>query len=339
MKFQPKSLDEQVIVITGASSGIGMAIAEMAAEKGAKVVLSARAEPKLRKITGRLKDRGLEATYVRANVTKPDQLRDLARLAEERFGGIDTWINNAGVTIFGRLEDTDIDDAHQLFETNYWGVANGSQIALPYLRRRGGGTLINLGSTLSDRSLALQGHYSASKHAVKAYTNALRMELEEQDEPIAVSLIKPASINTNYVKHAKNFMEVEPTLPPPVYSPEVVARAVLQCAEHPRRDVVVGGGSRALSLMGKIAPRTGDQIMKATMFSGQKTDRPTNGSRLGTLYAPDNNEEPSRHGDLDESMPVFDHSLYTAISMHPVATAAAGVLLGVGAAALAARRL
>ncbi len=337
MKFKPKSLDEQVIIVTGASSGIGMAIAEMAAEKGAKVVLSARSEPKLKKITDRLTDRGLEATYVRANVTKPEQLEDLARLAEDRYGGIDTWINNAGVTIFGRLEETDLDDAHQLFETNYWGVVNGSQIALAHLRRRGGGTLINIGSTLSDRALALQGHYSASKHAVKAYTDALRMELEKEDEPIAVSLIKPASINSNYVKHAKNFMDVEPTLPPPVYAPEVVARAVLQCAEHPKRDVVVGGGARALSLMGKVAPRTGDQVMKATMFAGQKTDRPTNGGRLGTLYAPNNHEEPSRHGDIDESVPVFDHSLYTAMSMHPVATAAAGLLLGVGAAALARR--
>ncbi|QDG53056.1 SDR family oxidoreductase [Persicimonas caeni] len=337
MNFHPKPLDEQVIVVTGASSGIGMTIAEMAAERGARVVLSARAEPKLRTITDRITERGLEATYVRANVTKPDQLELLAHTAIERYGGIDTWINNAGVTIFGRLEDTALDDAHQLFETNYWGVVNGSQAALPFLRRQGGGTLINIGSTLSDRSLALQGHYSASKHAVKAYTDALRMELEKNEDPIAVCLIKPASINTNYVKHAKNNMDVEPTLPPPVYAPEVVARAVLQCAEHPRRDVVVGGGARALSLMGKLAPGLGDRVMEATMFAGQKTDQPTNGGSLGTLYAPNNNEAPTRSGDIDESVPVFEHSLYTALSMHPVATAAAGLLLGVGAAALARR--
>lgn len=337
MKFKPRNLEDQVIVVTGASSGIGMAIAELAAESGARVVLSARSEPKLRTITDGLKERGLEATHVRANVTKPKDLDTVAHTAQECYGGIDTWINNAGVSIFGRLEDTSLDDAHQLFETNYWGVVNGSQAALPFLRRRGGGTLINIGSTLSDRSLALQGHYSASKHAVKAYTDALRMELEKNDDPVAICLIKPASINSNYVKHAKNNMDVEPTLPPPVYAPEVVARAVLQCAEHPKRDVLVGGGARALSLMGKLAPGVGDKVMEATMFSGQKTNQPTNGRSIGTLYSPFNDEAPTRRGDIDESVPVFEHSLYTALSMHPVATAAAGVLLGVGAAALARR--
>src|SRR6266704_1952330 len=139
---------------------------------------------------------------------------------------------------------------------------HGSPVAARHLRERGGGAIINLGSIVSDRAIPLQGMYSASKHAVKGYTDALRMELEEEGAPIAVTLVKPAGINTPFPRHAKNYMEREATLPPPVYAPEVVARTILYCCEHPTRDIIVGGAGKGVVAAGHYAPRLTDRIME-----------------------------------------------------------------------------
>jgi NAD(P)-dependent dehydrogenase (short-subunit alcohol dehydrogenase family) len=156
--------------------------------------------------------------------------QDVRRIAEDtirRFGGFDAWVNNAGVSIYGRLLDVSIEDQRKLFETNFWGVVYGSRVACDVMRRRGG-ALINIGGALSDRAIPLQGTYCASKHAVKAYTDALRMELEKEGAPISVTLIKPSAIDTPYKRHAKNYLLVEPDNPPPVYAPELVAEAIFR---------------------------------------------------------------------------------------------------------------
>ncbi len=327
MDYELKSLDQQRIVITGASSGIGLTTARMAAERGAKVVLASRDKKDLKSAVKQIEKDGGEAVYVVADVADADDLESVAEKAVREFGGFDTWINNAGVSIYGRLEKTPLDDAHRLFETNYWGVVNGSLAALPHLRRYGG-ALINVGSVLSDRAIPLQGHYSASKHAVKGFTDALRMELEEDDAPVSVTLIKPSSIDTPYVDHARNLMDVEPTVPAPVYSPRVVARAILRCAEHPTRDITVGAGGRMLAAMGTIAPRLTDRYMEATMFDQQKKDEPRDRKRKDSLYKP-------RKGDAAERGSYDGHvartSAYTQAKLHPVRTAVFGAVLGFGA--------
>jgi hypothetical protein len=177
-----------------------------------------------------------------------------------------------------------------------------------------GGVLINTGSVVSDRSIPLQGHYSASKHAVKAFTDALRMELEEEDAQVAVVLIKPAAIDTPYPEHAKNYMEAEPTLPPPIYAPEEVARTILACAEKPKREVTVGGGGVMMGMMGKVAPRLGDKFMEATQFSGQKLDRAADPDRPDALWEP-NRGSGREHGDYPGH--VMQSSLYTRAALNP----------------------
>ena len=329
MLSSQKPLDEQVIVVTGASSGIGMATAEMAAEQGARVVLCARTEPKLEKIVGRLKERGLEASYAVADVANLEDLEHVARLAEDRYGGVDTWVNNAGISIFGRLEDVENEDAHRLFETNFWGVVNGCKAALPVLRRRGGGTIISLGSILSDHAAPLEGIYSASKHAVKAYTDALSMELRKDDEPIAMCLIKPTSVDTPYAHHAKNLMEVEPTLPAPVYAPEVVARAILEMAERPQRMLYIGASARALSFAGELFPRVSDWVGEKFMFRAQKEGPTPEAPWEGHLYEGEPDEEPEREGHLNHH--IMRSSLYTEARIHPFKALGVG-LLGAGAA-------
>ena len=315
MDIKLKDLNDQVIVITGASSGIGLVTARMAAKRGARVVLNARNEEVLRRVTKEINADGGEAIHVAGDVGRLDDVQHVADEAIRHFGGFDTWVNNAGVSIYGPVLDQTLRDQRRLFDTNYWGVVHGSIVACNHLRSRGG-ALLNIGSVLSDVAIPIQGTYCATKHAVKGYTDALRLELEEEGAPISVTLIKPSAIDTPYTKHAKNLMPVEPQNPPPVYAPETVAEAILHCAENSERDLYVGGGGKILAEAGRIAPRLTDKLMEATMFDMQKSDRPKLIDRRDSLHAPtrDGEERGGYRGHVAES------SVYTKASLHPLIT-------------------
>lgn len=332
--FEQRPLEEQVLVITGGSSGIGLATARLAAKRGARVVLVSRSRANLRRAVKSIRKRGGEATYVVADVGDPKEVEAVAAHAVKTFGGIDTWVNNAAVSIYGRLEDIALEDARRLFETNYWGMVHGSLVAAEHLRERGG-TLINVGSVVSDVAIPLQGHYAASKHAVKGFTNALRLELERDGAPIQVTLVKPASIDTPFPRHARNYLPVEPTLPPPVYSPRVVARAILHCATHPKREILVGGGGRMMTAMKAAAPRLFDRYMEKVVARQQLTHEPTRRPRKDSLHRAHRSGEEER-GDYDGH--VMRSSAYTAAKLHPLQTVAAMVLLGAGVAMAFLRR-
>ena len=188
MKIKLKNLRDQTIVITGASSGIGLATARMAAQRGAKLVLAARSDVALRKLTDEIRQKGGQAIHFEADVGNPEDVLDIARAAIERYGGFDTWVNNAGIGIYGKLEDAEIEDMRKVFETNFWGLLYGSLEAVKHLKLRGG-ALINVGSTESERGVPLQGAYAASKHAVKGFTDVLRMELEADGAPDRKSVV------------------------------------------------------------------------------------------------------------------------------------------------------
>jgi short-subunit dehydrogenase len=334
MAVRLKDLADQVIVLTGASSGIGLATAREAAERGARLVLVARNAEALDDLASEIGSHGGKAVAVPADVAKQADLERVARIAVERFGGFDTWINGAAVTTYGTVEEVPIADQRRLLDVNYWGVVHGSLIAARHLRQRGG-AVINIGSILSHRALMLQGPYSASKHAVKAFTEALRMELEQVGAPISVTLIKPSAIDTPYVEHARNYLDSPGVaLPPPIYDPHVVARAILHACEHPRRDLVVGFGGWALAMMGRIFPRLTDYGMEATMAPMQKSDDPGRRERRDNLYAP--REDGAEHS----SLPVSSRktSFFLEAQMHPVATFAAIAGLGLAAAWLLRRR-
>lgn len=266
-----KKLRDQVIVITGASSGIGLVTARMAAEKGARLVLAARSEDALRELTQEIEQQGGRATYVVADVSRQEDVHNIARKALERFGGFDTWINDAGVSIYGKLTDIPIEDMRKLFETNVWGVIYGSLEAVKHLRRHGG-AIINVGSILSESTAILQGIYSASKHAVKGFTDGLRMELSLDELPIAVTLIKPAAIDTPYTLHAKNYMEREAQHAPPAYAPETVAKAILHSCETPEREITVGGGGKMITGMAHWTPALHDSFMENVFVKQEKAD-------------------------------------------------------------------
>ena len=326
MQVRLKPVEDQVMVITGASSGIGLATARLAVERGGRVILVSRNASALRTIVGDLNAEGERAAFVTGDVADEQVLLEAADLAETKFGRIDTWINNAGVSIYGELTRVPVADARRLFETNYWGVVNGSKVAVARLRERGG-ALINIGSVLSDLAMPLQGHYAASKQAVKGFTDTLRMELEHAGTPVSVTLVKPTSIATPYPQHARNYLDAEPTTPPPVYHPDVVARTILACAEKPTREILVGAGARVMSTM-SLTPRLADRYLEATGFDQQKTDRVAQQSN-DILYSP----SPSAlYGSTRGAHPshVMKTSMYTAAAMNPLLTAA-GALAAVTA--------
>jgi short-subunit dehydrogenase len=328
MAVKLKLIGSQVMVITGATSGIGLCTARMAAKHGAKLVLAARSEESLGKLCHELSTAGTPCYYVVADVGREEDVRKIAAEALAAFGSFDTWINNAAVSIYGKLEDVPVEDLRRLFETNFWGTVYGSLMAIRTLKIHGG-ALINVGSTLSDRAIPLQGIYCASKHAVKGFTDALRMELEAEDAPVSVTLIKPAAIDTPYKDHARNYLATEPENPPPVYAPEAVAETILYCTENPVRDVFVGGAAKAHSVMGKVAPRTFDKIMETTMLGQTTSGKPAEPHMLESLYEP-HDDRLSERGTY--SGRVLESSAYTKASLHPVVAGAvaAGAALAVG---------
>jgi short-subunit dehydrogenase len=328
MKIELKKLNEQTMVITGASSGIGLTTARLAAKRGARLILAARSEGALRQLTDEITQDGGQAVYVVADVGNEEDLQTIAGKARQAFGGFDTWVNNAGIGIYGKLEEVDIKDMRHLFETNFWGIVYGSLEAVKHLKQTGG-ALINVGSTLSERALPIQGIYSASKHAVKGFTDALRMELEEEGAPVSVTLIKPGAIDTPFTLNAKNYMEAEPQHVPPVYAPDAVASAILHCAETPVRDVFVGAGGKGNATLGYYAPRLADKYMESMVISGMKSDKPPRPRQQNALDQP--SEHLAERGNYEGH--VAQTSLYTQAALHPMVTAAAvaGAGLAVGA--------
>lgn len=327
MKMSLLPLHEQVIVITGASSGIGLVTAKQSARRGARVVLVARNSNALERAVEEIRHDGGRAIHVVADVADPEQVERIGTVAVAEFGHIDTWINNAAVSMYGRTMDVRIDDMRRQMDVNYWGQVYGSREAVRRMQRDGG-ALINVGSALCDRAIPLQGNYCAAKHALKAFTDALRMELEEAQVPVSVTLVKPASVDTPFFEKARTYLGVEPQPVPPVYAPDVVANVILHAAEHPLRELIAGGSGAKLSAA-RFAPRTADLYMERWTFDSQGTNMPING-RPDNLYEPvvDDGGERGRNwkGHTRES------SAYTSAFLHPRASMAlvAGLALAAG---------
>ncbi|SDD35602.1 Short-chain dehydrogenase [Terribacillus halophilus] len=269
-----KNLKDQVIVITGASSGIGLVTARMAAAKGAKVVLAARNEAALRELTDELREAGHEAVYVRADVGIEEDVVNIAKKALQEFGYFDTWVNNAGVTIYGNAMDVSDQDMKRLFATNYWGVVYGSRIAVRhYLKRRVPGALINVGSIFGDRGTLVQSAYAPSKFAVHGWTESLRMEMEREDTPISITLIHPGRVDTPYNEHARSYQEFQPVHKGMMYPPEAVAEAILYAAANPKRDIYVGAQAKILQFLGSNFPTLTDKLWEAVFPQTQYDER------------------------------------------------------------------
>ena len=323
MKITLKPIAQQVMVITGASSGIGRVTAKAAAAAGAKVMLVARNEGSLREVLDEIAAAGGTAAYAIADIGDADAVSAAADAAIARFGRIDTWVNNAGTAIYAKLVDTPMDEHQQLFRTNYFGTVNCTLTAIRHLRDRGG-AIITVGSIGSDLPTPILSAYAASKHAVKGFIQSLRLELAADGVPIAVTLIKPSGIDTPIAQRAANHVDGEGRIPPPVYDPSLVATAILDAAEHVRRDITVGGLGRAQVLLGTHFPAVLEQLSGVLMRLASNPARPK--ALVNSLFAP--NQRGQERSGVQRGLQT---SLHDTAERHPVVTelAAVAALAGV----------
>jgi NAD(P)-dependent dehydrogenase (short-subunit alcohol dehydrogenase family) len=327
----PKPLDEQVVVIAGASSGMGLLAAQEAARRGARVVLAARNAHDLERAAAEIRREGGEALAVPTDVTDYGQVEALARRAVDAYGRIDTWVTAAAVSAYAPFREQPLEDFRAIMEINFMGQVHCARAALPHLERTAG-ALVCVGSALSDRGVPLQGAYCASKHALKGWLDSLRVELLKDGSPVRVTLVKPSSINTPLFNKARTQMGVMPRPIPPVYEPELAAAVILRAAEGNERDAFVGGAGKVLSVAERISPRLVDLQQLRQGFEGQKTDRPKPADAPSNLYRPVEDDGGVR-GDFSDG--AKRGSLYQSLEAHPAAAAlAAAALLGWGALAL-----
>jgi short-subunit dehydrogenase len=289
----PKAICDQVVVITGASSGIGRATALEFAKHRASLVLAARNELALEEVAEAVKRRGARVLVVPTDVAESEQVNRLARAAVGKFGRIDCWINNAGVTEYATVEKTGVEEFERIIQVNLLGQFYGVKAALPYLKQQAEATIINVSAVLGERAVPLQAAYVASKHGVKGFTDALRLELKRTNPGIKVTLIVPASMNTSLFEHAPSKMGVKPRPIWPVYNPNLVAKAIVSAAERPRREIVVGQVGKLLLLLARLSPALVDWLMLLgdIIFKQQQTDLPPNSQ--DNLFAPLNLQDTS----------------------------------------------
>lgn len=330
MSIQLKPLSEQTIVITGASSGIGLATARRAARQGAAVVMVARNEAALEQAAAQIRADGGRAAVCSADIAVSGWAERVGDVATREFGGFDSWVNDAAVALYGELETITMDEQRRVFDVGYFGTVEGSLYAAKALRARGGGALINIGSVLSERAIPLQGPYVAMKHAVLGFTETLRMELERDKAGVSVTLIKPNGIDTPYPEHARNKMDRPAAIPPILYDPELVAKAICFACATPKRELVVGGQGFMITKLGNMMPGITDVIME--QFMGESAQSSTVAPAPG---ADDNLFEPRADGRTrsNQNNRVRKTSLALEAQMHPLMTTAIGV--GVAAATIA----
>jgi short-subunit dehydrogenase len=325
-----RPINEQVVVITGASSGIGRETALEFGKRGASVVLAARNEEALGEVAREIEREGGMAHAVPTDVADWSQVERLAQEAVNRYGRIDTWVNDAAVAEYATVEQMSIEEIDRIIQVNLLGTIYGMKAALPHLKRQDGGTLINVSSVLGARAVPLQAAYAAAKFGVRGFADSLRMELEHEGSNVNVTTILPSSINTPFFDHARSKMGAEPKPIPPIYEPSAVAEAILFAAENPRREIIVGGAGKMMAMMQKISPGLTDRYMLlgGQMFKQQKSDRP-NGHK-DNLFTPSTGTGSTTGewgGRMTQSRSLYTHFL----GLHPNrgrAALAAGGMLG-----------
>lgn len=281
-----RPLDESVVVITGASGGIGAATALALAARGTRLVLAARREPALAEIAARCATAGGRALTVPTDVTDPTAVAALADGAVSEFGRIDGWVNNASVAVYGPLHELPLDEVRRVIEVNVLGYVYGAQAAVTHMRRDGG-VLVNVASVLGKVTTPYMAPYTMAKHAVRAMSASLRQDLRAEGvRGISVSTVLPASIDTPFYRNAANHTGRVVGPLPPVYQPSVVARVIVRSLEHPRREAFAGSIGHVLAAQWGLAPGLTERLLAWYGRTALKDGAAQDGA--GTLFEPSN---------------------------------------------------
>jgi NAD(P)-dependent dehydrogenase (short-subunit alcohol dehydrogenase family) len=323
---QLKPVEEQVVALMGASSGIGRETALRFAERGAKVVVSARSKAGLHSLADEIRGKGGEATAVVADTSEYEQVKAVANRAVEVYDRLDTWVHLAAVGLFATFEQTTPEEFARVIDVNLMGQVYGAMAALPHFKREGRGALIHISSVEAKRSFPFHSAYGASKHGIDGFLEALRVELKHEGWPVSVTQVMPGTINTPFFDKGRSKLGVKPVGIPPIYEPDTVANIIVYAAENPTRDLVSGGAAQAMILNQRLSPRMLDAILATRAgFSPQMTDEPRSEDDPDNLYAPIRGHDTARNG-----FRALSRSLYNWLEMHPVVRrgAAVGTALG-----------
>jgi NAD(P)-dependent dehydrogenase (short-subunit alcohol dehydrogenase family) len=332
------SLEGKVVVITGASAGVGRATAREMARRGAHVGLIARGAQRLQDARREVEELGARACVAPADVANADEVEAAADRIEAELGPIDVWVNSAMATKLAEVMDTSPDELRRVTEVTYLGSVFGIQAALRRMRSRDRGVIVQVGSALSRRGIPLQASYCAAKHAVKGFLDSLRAELLHDGSHVRVSLVQLPGVNTPQFGWVRTNLRRHPQPVPPIYQPEVAARAIAWAAEHPRRELWVGLPTVYTILGERVASGLMDRYLARTNYAAQQTDIPIVPSqRDDNLQAPPSGD-PGAHGRFDREAKERSPQLWLAMHKRALAGVAAGAAAAATAAVRSARR-
>jgi NAD(P)-dependent dehydrogenase (short-subunit alcohol dehydrogenase family) len=332
----------QTVVITGASAGIARATARLYGERGANVALIARGEAGLDGAVLDVQEAGGKPLAIAADMADYQQVSDAARQVEEFFGPIDVWINVAFTSVFAPFAEVSPDEFRRVTEVSYLGFVYGTMVALDRMRARGAGTIVQVGSALSERSIPLQSAYCGAKHAINGFTSSLRCELMHENSPVHVTVVQMPAVNTPQFSWVRSKLPNNPQPVPPIYQPEVAARGVVFAADHPhRKQYWVGGTTAATLLANRVVPALLDRYLARTGYAAQQTDQPVEPGRPDNLWQPvdgADGKDHGAHGGFGNRSHDRSQQLWMSQHASAVAALAAGSMV-LAAGAFAARRV
>jgi NAD(P)-dependent dehydrogenase (short-subunit alcohol dehydrogenase family) len=318
----------QVVVITGASAGVGRATARAFADRGARLGLIARGQDGLKAARREAEERGTEAVVVPADVSDPGALERAANLIEERLGPIDVWVNDAMVSVFSPFQEMTAEDFKRVTEVTYLGTVYGTMTALRRMLPRDRGAIIQVGSALAYRGIPLQSAYCGAKHAIQGFTESVRCELLHDKSNVTISMVQMPALNTPQFGWVKTRLPRHPQPVPPIFQPEIAADGIVWISQNHRRELYVGAPTTATILGDKLASGVLDRYLGRTGFKSQQTDMPVEPDRPNNLWEPVAGDA-GAHGGFDSL--AHDRSVQLEVTTRrrwliPLAAAVGGVV-------------
>jgi NAD(P)-dependent dehydrogenase (short-subunit alcohol dehydrogenase family) len=334
--MKDQDFKNKVVVVTGASAGLGRAIVREFAKHGATVALLARGEDGLNAAVAEVEKGGGRAKAYVTDVADPEQVEAAAGSIEDELGPIDVWVNNAMVSVFGPLKKMESKDFKRVTEVTYLGQVYGTQAALKRMLPRNSGTIILIGSALAYRGIPLQSAYCGAKHGIHGFFESLRAELIHDNSPIKLSMVQLPAMNTTQFGFVKSYLPDKPKPMGRIYEPEVAARAIVATAKNPKREAFVGYPTVQTILGNKFIPGLLDHYLAKTGFKGQQTNEPADPKRKNNLYEPLPGDH-GAHGNFDAAAWDFSPQFWAA--SHEGLSWGALLLAGFGAGLLLGRKL
>ncbi len=319
----------RVVVVTGASAGVGRAVTQAFAREGAHIGLIARGRERLEAARREVEEAGGKAIVLPADVANAEQIENAAELVERELGPIDVWVNDAMTTIFAPFHEITPDEFKRATEVTYLGCVYGTMAAIKRMRQRNRGTIVQVGSALAYRSIPLQSAYCGAKHAIVGFTDSLRSELIHQNSAVHLTIVHLPAMNTPQFSWCRTRLPRQPEPVPPIYQPEVAARAIVWASSHQRREVYVAWPTSKAIYGQMIAPGYADEYLAKNGYSSQETQQPVPPDRPDNLFEPVPGDY-AAHGIFDAR--ASDTSPLTWMDLHRgIVGAGAAALAGAGA--------